>query len=294
MLASDVVERTLGNWIYPGGIQRPAYDTLAVALNASELTLELTGRLTNIPDDSILQIDYETMLVSAVAGTTLTLQERGYLESGEDNHAVNSIVEVDPTYSKTAVFNALTALIGTLYPAGVYWRNTDSPTVDSAVPTKTLPAGGLRVISVLAQKSSASGEWQRLRAGIDYLEMREFDPTRYTVLRGGFAGGPLQVVYAKDFGVPTGVSDDLTALGVPESLQPHLPMGVAGMLLMGRELPRIQIEEIRRFLASQGIQIGASLNVGQGLLNYFMGRYVGAERDRLMDQDPSSFEFIRS
>lgn len=294
MLASDVIDRTLNNWIYPGGIQRPAYDTLVNLLGASDPTFVVSGRVNNIPRDSVLEIDYELILVNSVATNTITPQLRGYLESDAASHVAGSIVNIDPTFSRKAILDALAAVIGMLYPAGCYWRNLDqTQTVVASTPTHSLPANGKRLISILASKSNVIEEYQRLRPGIDYLNLSEFSPPKYTLLRGGYSGGGLVVVYAKDFNRPTAPTDDLTAFGLPETLQPHLPMGVAGYLLMGRELPRIQVEEIRRFLASQGIQIGAALNVGQGLLNFFMARHVGSERERLDEQDPIGFEYVR-
>ena len=292
---SEVVERCFNSWLYPGGIQRPAFDTLADIIDNSQLSLTLTGRVTNVPRDSVLEVEYEQMLVSDVATTTVTLQERGFLETDPDQHAAGTIVNIDPTFSKKAVFDALVAVLKMLYPAGVYWRNEDTATTWSfAAPLKALPTGGKRVVTILAKTNSVIEDYRPLRPGIDYENRPEFTPARYRLRRGGFEGGALLVIYAKDFGTPTSPTDDLSNLGVPESLQPHLPMGIAGQLLQGRELPRIQIEEIRRFMASQGIQIGAALNVGQALLNTFMARHVGGERDRLNEQDPSNFEFVRS
>jgi hypothetical protein len=295
MLVSEVIERAFNSWLYPGGIQRPAYDTLNTTIDNVQLDLVTNARLTNIPRDSVIQMGYEQMLVSSVATTAVTLQERGYLETEPTLHNAGEMIEIDPTFSRKAVFDALVAVLKMLYPAGCYWRNEDdTQTWSGQAPLKALPDGGRRVISVLARINSTIEDWRPLRAGIDYINRPEFTPARLRLLRGGYEGGALLIIYAKDFDVPTDPSDDLDTLGVPSSLQPHLPMGIAGQLLQGRELPRIQVEEIRRFMASQGIQVGAALNVGQALLNTFMGRHVGGERERLEEQDPSAFEFVRS
>jgi hypothetical protein len=294
MLVSEVIDRTFSSWLYPGGIQRPAFDTLASTIDNSQLTLTLSGRVTNVPRDSVLEIDYEQMLVSSVVTTAVILQERGYLETDPVLHLSGAMVGIDPTYTRKAVFDALVAVLKMLYPAGCYWRAEDSATTFSFnSPLKALPTGGRRVVTILAKTNSVIEDYRPLRAGIDYVNRPEFTPSRYRLRRGGFEGGAMLVIYAKDFGVPTAPTDDLDTLGVPASLQPHLPMGIAGQLLQGRELPRIQIEEIRRFMSSQGIQVGAALNVGQALLNTFMQRHVGGERTRLDEKDPSSFEFVR-
>lgn len=295
MLVNDVVERAFNSWLYPGGIQRPAYDTLGAILDPTQLNITLSGRVTNVPRDSVIEIEYEQILVSAVTGAAVTAQERGFLETDPTQHAAGTVVHIDPTFSRKAVFDALVAVLKMLYPAGCYWRNEDTTTTFSLnSPLKQLPSGGRRLIAILAKRSGSILDYRPLRAGIDYENRPEFTPPRYRLRRGGVEGGVMLVIYAKDFGTPTAPTDDLGTLGVPESLQPHLPMAVAGQLLQGRELPRIQIEEIRRFLAAQGIQVGAALNIGQALLNTFMQRHVGGERERLSEQDPAGYEFVRS
>jgi hypothetical protein len=102
---------------------------------------------------------------------------------------------------------------------------------------------------------------------------------------------PTTVVYKKDFGRPTGEADDLTALGISETLQPYLPLAVAGYALQSKELPRVQIEEIRRMLATTGIQVGQAMNIGEQMLNKFRQIYVGAERRRLREDDPTQLEW---
>jgi hypothetical protein len=288
MLVSEVIERSYNTWLYPSGVNRPSYDKLTAGVDGSTLSIPLAGRVQNVPADSVLEIDSEQILVDSVSGTTVTAKERGWLETGAAAHSTGAIVWVDPEYTRKSIFNALITIMGLLYPAGVYARAVDTTQVFSyTAPTLSLPTGGRRVITILAKSTGSVVRWSPLRPETDYYERREFDPTEYELVRGGDNGAALRVVYAADFTLPTAETDDLSTLAfpMPATLQPHLPMAIAGHLLQGKEVPRVQIEEIRRQLASQGIQVGAALNVGQGLLNGFMARYAAAERDRLAEQD---------
>lgn len=298
MLVSEVIDRTFNEWLYPSGINRPTYDKLNGSVDASTLTIPLRGRVNNVPRDSVLEIENEQILVDSVSGSVVTAAAggRGWLETGPASHADNSLVWVDPTFTRKSVFNALLTTLGALYPAGVYARLVDTATPFSHTnPTKDLPAGGKRLISISVRSTGSVIRWNTLRKGIDYKEHREFTPPKYELFRGGSEGAVMQVVYAADFTLPTAESDDLSSLAapVPDTLQPYLGMGIAGYLLQSREVPRVQIEEIRRRLALEGVQVGSALNVGQSLLNGYRSLYVAAERERLKELDQSELEFTR-
>ncbi len=97
---------------------------------------------------------------------------------------------------------------------------------------------------------------------------------------------------AYDFTVPATVGVELDDCGIPATLQPFLPLAVAGYILQSREVPRVQIDDVRRLLAAQGVQIGASMNVGQAMLNQFFTVHVAGEVNRLKELDPVNFEFV--
>lgn len=299
MLVSEIIERTYNEFLYPGGASRPSYDKLTGAIDASTLTIPFSGRVNQVPDDTVYEIDAELILGDTFNASTFvgTARERGWLESGAATHASGATIWIDPTFPRKALFNSLVSIMGLLYPAGVYARKVDSATTFSySAPTKALPAGGKKLISIDVRTSTGSVErWNSLRPGIDYREMIQFSPPKYELFRGGAEGATMQIIYKADFTSPTAESDNLSSLAnpVPDTLQPYLPMAVAGHLLQSRDIPRVQIEDIRRALASAGLQPGVAMNLGQGLMNTFMGRYVAAERDRLKETDAMGLEFVR-
>lgn len=298
MLVSEIIERTYNEYLYPSGANRPSYDKLSGAIDASTLTIPFSGRVQQVPDDTVYEIDSELILGESFNVNTNvgTARERGWLQTGAATHATGATVWIDPTFPRKAIFDGLISIMGLLYPAGVYARKVDSSTAFSwSEPTKDLPTGGKKLISIDVKSVGTVVRWNPLRPGIDYREMVQFSPPKYELYRGGAEGAVMQVVYKADFTVPTAESDNLSSLlnPVPDTLQPYLPMGIAGHLLQSQDIPKVQIEEIRRALASAGQQPAVATQLGQGMLNNFMGRYVAAERDRLKETDAMGLEFVR-
>src|SRR5438105_2917225 len=127
MLVSDVLDRTYDEYLYPAGIQRPAWDKLAApGIDANTLTIPLSGRVPNVPAGAILEIGSEAILADSVAGATVTAFERGWLETDNVAHATGAKVFVNPTYLRKTLFDGLNGLIGQFYPWGLYVRSTDS------------------------------------------------------------------------------------------------------------------------------------------------------------------------
>jgi len=291
MLVSEVIDRTYNEWLYPAGVGRPNYDTLLTGINDSVLSLTLSGRLTGVPADTLLEIDSELLLTSAVAGTTVTVNERGYLETAAATHSAGAKVYVDPKYPRKVLFNALNVLLGDLWGQGVYLSATDTSQTFTIEGPLELPTGGKRVISILANILTSYVKYRRLIKGRDYIVYPEFSPVKYQLLRGAGTDRPLVVTYAKEVTQASLETDNLDTLGVPSSLQPHLTLGIAGYLLQTRELPRVQVDEIRRLLAAQGVQVGAALNVGQALFNQYL-RFVTNESQQLRELEERTIEIV--
>lgn len=295
MLVSDVIDRTYSEWLNPAGINRPAFDVLAgtgLAAGATSVTLE--GRITSVPRDTIIEIDSELILLKDnVAPPTYTIARRGYLETADVAHSVGALVYIDPKFPRINLFNALVSIVGGLYPKGLYVRTADSTITWDTSKVANLPAGTEDVLSVVVRRPGTEENYtDPLMEGRDYRVLWSFTPPKLRMIYGGFNNQTVNLIVKKDFTLPTAEADDLTTLGVPVTLQPYLPMAVAGYLLQGREIPRVQIEDVRRALSAAGIQVGSAINVGQALLQNFE-RYVGDERRRMFEKDPTRFSVRR-
>jgi hypothetical protein len=287
---SEVIDTTYSSWLYPAGVNRPSFDVLAEEITDVQSVFSLEGRIT-VPKDSILEVGSELILTESVSGSEVTASERGYLGSTAATHLVNSRIYLDPMFSRFAVLKALRAIIGDLYPRGLYARVVDQNKTYTTSGVVAAPTGTKRILKISCRLSSTYEEYRRLRPERDeYDILTEFDPPKLKFRRGGIEDAVLNIVIAKDFVLPTVETDDLEDdCLLPATLVNHLPQGVAGKILQARELPRVQIEQIKRLLASQGIQVGAALNVGQALLQAFWGE-VALERARLEELDPAGFE----
>lgn len=297
MLVSEVIDRTINEFLYPAGVDRPSYDTLASGIDALTLTIPLAGRVDDVPEDTILQIDSELVLVESVVGNTVTAKQRGYLETGGVIHSSGAIVEVDPTYYRTAILNALKGVIGMLRPWGLPRIATSTSLTFTTRKVLNLPVGTRRVRQVIVADPGSFETYTALKTqGVDWVFYPFLSPPKIHLRRRGPAENqPMTVVYETDFTQPTLESDDVTSVcGVPDTLAPFLPMGVAGAVLAGKETARVHIEAIRRLLASQGVQVGASMNLSQTLTGLFRSVYVMAEMKRLEELDEPGYEWIRS
>ena len=300
MLVSEILDRTYSEWLWPAGVDRPAVDYLAVAgmtpsAPADGGTFEVDGVQTAIPPSSILEIDSELIQTREVSGTTITVATRGYLDTVPANHDIGAQVRIDTKYPRKTLFDHLLSVIGKLKPWGLYVKATDATQDFTMRNVLTLPAGAERVMAILVRDSGSLERYTRLRfEGRDWTLYTEFDPPKIQLHRGGGEGNDMTIVYAKDFTRPTAEADDLNASGVPLGVQEYLPMAVAGTALQSREIPRVQIEEIRRMLATNGIQVGTALNVGQAMIRAFRLDYVMAERRRQSEEDPMTFSWVRT
>lgn len=296
MLVSEVIDRTINEFLYPAGVDRPSFDTLASGIDASTVTVPLSGRVDNIPEDTILQIGSELILTEEVVGTTVTAKARGYLETGGATHASGDIVEVDPTYYRTAILNALKGVVGMLRPWGLPRIVTDTSQTFTTLEVITLPAGTRKVRRIDVRDPGSYETYTTLKTqGIDWIFYPYQSPPKIHIRRRGPEDQAMTIVYETDFTLPTDESDDVTTdCGVPDTLAPHLPMGVAGAVLAGKESSRVHIEAIRRLLASQGVQVGASMNLSQTLTGLFRTNYVLSERKRLDELEETGVEWIRS
>jgi hypothetical protein len=297
MLVSDVIDSTYAEWLYPAGIEQPLFDVLDGAIDDSTLTLVLEGRAESVPRTAVLEIGSELVLNKSTAGSSCTLQERGYLNTTAAAHADGTKVLISPKFTRQSVFNALKSVIGLLFPYGLYVRATDDAQTFTSREFLALPTGGLDVLSILVRVNSEDELWRRLsQARGDWVMYPEFTPPKYHLRAGGSQGNTVKVVYKKDFDLASldSEADDLDTIGVSSTLQPYLPMAAAGHLLRGKDVPRAVAQEIRNLLATQGVQVGAALNIGEALLSAFKREYVLAERRRLSELDEPTFRWVRS
>lgn len=318
MQASEIINRTLSEVLYPAGVNEPAQDSLVDAIDDSQLTLTLAGKITSVPAHSRLEIDEELVTVDSKEGVDITLLERAYLETFAAEHDAGAVVRLNPEFPRRTIFNALKTVVGMLYPWGVYRRRFESSETYRTDSVIQLPSTARKVLSVRARRTATRWGRSPLKEGIDYEVFYDGEETDFydsgfedtfqdaygnvfqgqgpeiQLYRGGFTGGGLRIVYAEEFTRPVESTESLTTLGVPITIQEGLPLAIAGHLLQGREMSRLNIEEIRRLLIAAGanIPVGATFNVARAFLDAFKQVYVAAEKNRLLEVDPTRFVYV--
>lgn len=291
MLVREAIERCFNEFLYPAGIDRPAFDILEGAINSSVTSLVTEGRQTYVPQ-SLIEFQDDTMEVAltreAESTTTVDIAERGYMETTAGSHSDGALILIDPEYHRQTVFNAIAHIVGQLYPLGLYIRATSATTSVSTGAAFALESAAKEVLSVM---SFFNSQWVKMKKGIDYEVLTDFDTIKMQFY--SLPSSTVNIVYKKDFTTPALVTDDLTTTcGVPSTLAPYIPMGAAGYLLQGREVPQVFANTMMERLNKEGVPVGSALNVGQALLQGFERRYVAAERTRLREQNPNQFRYV--
>lgn len=298
MLVSELIDRTLSEWLYPAGSDQPQFDILETALTAdtADVTIDLEGRAEFTPRDSIIEIGSELIRTKESSGSVVTAAERAINGSTLAAHSVGAIVWLDPLFTRVAILNALRAIVAKLYPWGLYRRVVDS-TLDFTVKNVlTAPSGTKEIHSILVRRSTSDELYIPLgMKGVDWVEYKQFDPPKFQIRRSVAAEGQdIHLVCVKDFTLPDAEADDLTVdSGLSEQLQEDLPMAVAGQVLKGREIPRVTLERIREALTAAGLNPGVTLSIGDALVSAFRRDAVMAERQRQNQLDDPAFEWQR-
>ena len=296
MLVSELIERTLAEWLQPSGDSKDQFDTLTTGIDASVLELELTGRAEFVPRDSILQIGSELILVSESAGSMVTLAQRAYGASSADTHSAGDLVFVDPTFTRVEILNGLRSIVAKLNAWGLYERAVDTSNTFTTRNVLNLPAGAREIHSIAVRRSTSDELYATLsQRGTDWIEYKHFTPPKFKINRSVAAEGQaMSVVCIKNFTLPSAEDDDLTDdCGLSVEIQEDLPMAVAGQVLKGREVPRVTLDRIREALSAAGLNPGVTMNIGDAMIRSFRSDAVTAERQRMNEIDEPSFEWQR-
>lgn len=287
---ATVIDQAL-SWLYPGGQGMPAFDILEGAITSGATSMTVEGLQTYLPQTVIEFDEYvnnlpkeQAVTREAESTTAIDLNERGYLNTTAAAHSDGIKVWIEPRFTNMAIFEAVQAVVASLYGMGLYRLVQDiSLTYDSVNPV-ALPSGSKDLDSVVAVHAN---EPFQLREGRDYILLTTYDPPKFWFFGNYPQGSSLVVNVRKDFTVPTLVTDDLTTTcGVPASLVYHFPMAVAGYLLSREELPAVVNDEIRARAAAEGVQAGARRSIGEAMFNTFEQKWVQRELNNQIRRTP--------
>jgi len=179
MLVSELIDRTYNEWLWPAGVDRPAFDTLSGNIDATTTSITLSGRLNKVPNDSVHR-DRQRADPALLDGRQRAHGRPARLpQHGRRPPLQRGLGLRGPEVPRLTMLNALTAVVGMLRPWGLYWRKTTTSTIDRSA-VAALPTGGKKILSILERSLGADETYRRLKPGQDWMVFEEFTPAKYS------------------------------------------------------------------------------------------------------------------
>lgn len=292
----EILERAESEFLRAGsGVNLPSYEIQSGAMTIAGLTLTLEGlRGIKVSRDSVIEWDDDSMelaLNKTTAGNVLTLQQRGYLETDPATHTAGTRVLIDNPFPKKVLFNALKSVIRVLYGFGVYRRQYAASLTYNTTTPVALPSDAEDTQAHIFVARGAGLGYMKLTKGTHFDVIPLSTGQSVQFYYGGTQGQALVLPYKAEYAAPTALSDNLTTLGLSESLQDALPMAVAARILIGRDVPKAHADHIRKQLEAQAVPLGSVSSIGQQLWRQFVTQDLAAEKVRLQDQNPPTIVY---
>lgn len=298
----DVLHQTRSQFLQPGGVNQETFDEQSGAVTSGATSMTTDGLASYIAEGSIVEWDDNTMeaaLVRSSAGAVVTFQERGYLDTAPAAHADGTRVIVDPVYLKKVLYDALRQVISLMNGAGLYAIRPATGLTYQTSTLVTLPQG---TTGIAGDVYVANGTTYNVLTSQSFRYLGGFTPPKVQFLGGGIVGAALTMNVKRDYLQPSDVAlgvgqtvldVDLDNCFIPQSLQMHLPMGIAAQVLAGRDIPSVDSELVRRTQNNAGVPVGTRVNLGRTLWTQFLSGPVNAERNHLLGQSPVTISHER-
>lgn len=288
LTVANIVERSYEEILEAGGTSRPAFDVQEGTITDTDVDLTVEGRQDFIPPDGLVEWWDDSMEVAEVKtaeNTDITLQTRGYLGTTAAAHTDGTKVVLDNPYPRYILLNGLKAVIGQLYGFGIYVKTNSAGVLTISSTPTTLPTGSRGIVGNVIYEFDGI-EYHPLVKGKHWNLIHAFDPPKIQ-FNTWHAGRTIYFDYKKDFDTSTfALSTDLDDVGIPSTLQQHLALGLAGHILMGRDVPALENEHIRPDPQAPQ-QPGTKASIGELLWRRFIQGPVMAERTRVLEQHPT-------
>ncbi len=262
----SIMDRLFQSYLTPPDDQ---YAQVSLALDVDDTNTEIRLGKFTIPEDeallrqgSIVELDQELVRVVTYDATSGAITvNRGEYGTVQTAHTQPLLMNLNPPYTRAAVFEAVADNIITLYPRLFTTRQEFLTTVSGGV----YPTNDKLAVDVL----SAWGEgW----SGSTNVHAESVD---FHQLAGGRAfitnhrgGGPLWFRYRRRMAKATSETDKLIDLGVDERWVNIVMTGAAGDLMVGRDIPASKTEWVKSVLEAENIRVGTRMSIAGGLRQY--------------------------
>lgn len=274
---------------YTGTLESNTYLTDAMAIDDLVVNVAHPSYINR----GLIEIGDELMHVASVGDTSATLMPfgRGVMNSVPMPHALNDRVTNDPFFPRSQIFEALKRCIQGIQ-LDLYVVNTTTLTYSTSQTTYEVPAATVRVLEVQYEVVGPSREWVNVR-GWDLDQNASTDSGKAIVLHECIQPGrTVQIVYASELTVPSTVSQDLSAVGIPEWMQSVILYGTCWEMVQFMEPQRLNLRSVEQRTQAANDPAGAASNVAKQLYAMYQLRLDNA-RKRLLTTHPTPKHYVR-
>jgi len=263
---ASVMERLFVQWLTPPDDQ---YAQVALAANITDDVVNtITLGAFTIPEDelllrqgSLLEANQELMRVVTYDSITRIAEvQRGEYGTPKSVHNTPLLLNLNPPYTRAAVFEAVADNIITLYPK--------------------LSTSANELLSPSAQHVYAIAD----ELAVSVIQSIPGDFTSTADLQGEIVdfhpmvGGRALIVnnftstvwlrYKRRMGKATAETDSLATLGVDERWVSIVMAGAAADLMAGKDIPASHTEWVKSVLEAENIRVGTRMSLSGGLRQY--------------------------
>ena len=263
----SVIDRLLQTWLTPPDDQ---YAQVRLAQDVTDTTVQtiLLGPFT-IPDDqallrqgSILELDEELVRVveyDPVASSVLVT--RGEYGTVPATHVTPLLINLNPPYTRAAIFEAVADNIILLYPK----LFTVKEAYLGSVGDNIFPVNDDLAVQVLS--AWVDGWTNNTDISAEVVDYHPMAAGR-AIITTHPAGGSMWFRYRRRMAKATSEDDLLTDLGVDERWVNIIMTGAAADMFVGKDIPASQTEWVTSVLEAESIRVGTRLSISGGLRQY--------------------------
>ncbi len=238
-----------------------------LATNVDESTEQFIIGGFTVPEDqgllrqgSILELGQElTRVVSYDEPRSIVTVTRGEYGTVPEGHQVPFLMNLNPPYTRAAVFEAVADNIIQLYPQLFTIKHEYVAAVSNGV----YPLSDDLAVEVLSTTEDFESTFD---LGGRIVDFHPIAGGRALVTKS--SPGALWLRYRRRMGVPTSESDRLEDLGVDPRWAQIVVVGAAADLLVGRDVPQARTEWVQAVLEAENIRVGSRMSIAGGLRQY--------------------------
>lgn len=267
--ATSVIDRVL-----KGFRHRSQADVLVEAggIAAGTTSFDVQGLLNNWGVSSVIEIDRELMLVTAVALPTVTVV-RGWLGTQAVTHSQNVPIYINPRVLGSDILDLINDSLDDMFGNDLYAVDSKLVTYNSGLIGYNLDAAVVDVLRVDAETDSSAKLWEPVHDWHfdDTAQSTEFASGKALMLRASLPfGARFKVIYSKFFTQLSAESEDLEAIAGLRPYMTDIPYYFAmNRLMVDLERHRSQIETAQAHQRAQDTPPFLAIRTGE----WYQARY---------------------